>query len=331
MKNAGLNQAIDLLTREHDQHGLIRCYTGLMLDHYAAISAEFYEAMHEGKDKASDDSSSWSLHNPLSRNQTFREVDSDMLKAFKTEHVVICAGDQADHRLIIPVIVKHRVYGLIDIQYKQKRKLQQEEMLFLTRIFSNLFVLVYKKERDGLTGLLNRLDFQQRFQNIQHSGIENDRRSQAVTSNLCLSLIDIDHFKDVNDKLGHLFGDEVLVHLSQLMNKSFRSYDLLCRYGGEEFAIMLWGTTLQSAITILERFRERVQDYQIPQVGHITLSMGVVEVKHDELLTNVFDMADKALYYAKQHGRNQIQSYEYLLANGQLHPGVPDTGDVELF
>ncbi|MDH5649220.1 MAG: GGDEF domain-containing protein, partial [Gammaproteobacteria bacterium] len=147
----------------------------------------------------------------------------------------------------------------------------------------------------------------------------------------CLALVDVDRFKSVNDELGHLYGDEVLVHLSQIMNRSFRYYDLVCRYGGEEFAILLRDVDLAQAMEVLERFRVTVENYHFPQVGNKTVSIGVVQVEPGEIMPAIIDKADKALYYSKTHGRNQMHAYEKLVASGELAPRESKSGDVELF
>jgi diguanylate cyclase (GGDEF)-like protein len=142
--------------------------------------------------------------------------------------------------------------------------------------------------------------------------------------------MDIDHFKQVNDEYGHLYGDEVLLLFSRLMTKSFRHYDLLFRYGGEEFVVVLNNTDLETALTILERFRITIENYNFPQIGRKTISIGVTEISDQTMLSNVIDRADKALYYAKKNGRNQVCCYEKLVGAG-LISNKTATEDIELF
>ena len=130
---------------------------------------------------------------------------------------------------------------------------------------------------------------------------------------------------------GHLFGDEVLVHFARLMNTSFRPYDDLFRYGGEEFVAILQNVEMEKALSILERFRHAVERYDYPQVGQKTVSIGVVQIAAGQMPSTLLDRADKALYYAKQHGRNRICAYEHLVTSGQLQESDVSSGDVELF
>ena len=145
------------------------------------------------------------------------------------------------------------------------------------------------------------------------------------------ALLDIDHFKKVNDRFGHIYGDEVLLLFSQIMNDTFRDDDLLFRYGGEEFAIALRNVNDQSSNIALERLRSNVEAFEFPQVGKVTVSIGYTCVKPVQMISTLTDAADKALYFAKEHGRNQVCSYDQLLKKGRLTVQDFSKQDVELF
>jgi predicted signal transduction protein with EAL and GGDEF domain len=113
------------------------------------------------------------------------------------------------------------------------------QLFCLLAVYSNVYQLISDSKQDGLTGLANRKTFDVELLK-EISELENQRREQD-DKNSFLALIDIDHFKQVNDKFGHLIGDEVLLSLSQLLKRCFREYDGVYRYGGEEFAIILRG------------------------------------------------------------------------------------------
>jgi diguanylate cyclase (GGDEF)-like protein len=184
-----------------------------------------------------------------------------------------------------------------------------------------------QNEHDALTGLLNRqaLDnFAKRFEPSDH-----ERRASDATP-CCLALLDIDHFKQVNDNFGHLYGDEVLLLFARLMRDSFRHNDLIFRYGGEEFLLVLHDTSLDVAAMVLDRFRKRVEDYQFPQVGQKTISIGITELQHDVYFSETMDQADKALYFSKNTGRNRVNVYEDLLDKGVIDI-AEKTKDVDLF
>jgi two-component system cell cycle response regulator len=124
-------------------------------------------------------------------------------------------------------------------------------------------------------------------------------------------MIDLDHFKQVNDTHGHLCGDRVLHEFGRLLNDSIRKYDVGCRYGGEEFAVILPDTSLDKALALCERFRERVKEHEFTYENltlHITTSVGVAARPAGGIITGrqLVDLADKALYQAKSQGRNLV-------------------------
>ena len=144
-------------------------------------------------------------------------------------------------------------------------------------------------------------------------------------------MIDIDHFKRVNDRFGHLYGDEVLILMANLLRTSFRAYDRIFRFGGEEFVVLLRSATEGKALQVLERFREKVQAYDFPQVGQVTVSIGFASIGAGAPI-EIVGRADQALYFAKEHGRNQVCFYDHLLAQGALGSNTRVTHeDVELF
>lgn len=144
-------------------------------------------------------------------------------------------------------------------------------------------------------------------------------------------MIDIDHFKRVNDGFGHLIGDEVLVLVARIMRQCFRHYDRLYRFGGEEFVVLLRGGSEVDAQVAFERFRSSVEQYVFPQVQHVTISLGYTEVRHHDTPSAAFSRADQAVYQAKHQGRNQVLCYEALVRTGVLHGEDQHIGDVELF
>ena len=144
-------------------------------------------------------------------------------------------------------------------------------------------------------------------------------------------MIDIDHFKRVNDTYGHLIGDEVLLLLARLMRACFRFHDQLYRFGGEEFVVLMRCNGEAEAALALERLRASTANHLFPQVGHITISIGFSEVRPGDTPSGAFERADKAVYHAKAHGRNQVCSHAALVAEGKLVEQVANVGDIELF
>jgi len=151
---------------------------------------------------------------------------------------------------------------------------------------------------DGLTGIMNRLDF--------------DNNLSTLTNKMAkftLVMIDIDFFKDVNDNHGHVIGDEVLKHFTDVVGKVIRPTDIFARWGGEEFALILKDTenNFQAHIEAVERIRKVIEDYEFPTIGNKTASFGMVSYSDDfDSVLSFVDAADKCLYHAKGNGRNCI-------------------------
>jgi len=144
-------------------------------------------------------------------------------------------------------------------------------------------------------------------------------------------MIDIDHFKRVNDTYGHLIGDEVLLLLARLMRTCFRFHDQLYRFGGEEFVVLMRCKNEVDAGHALERLRKNTENHLFPQVGHITISIGFSEVRTGDTPSGAFERADKAVYHAKASGRNRVCSHAALVVEGILVEQATNMGDVELF
>lgn len=323
-----LYSSVEALSQQHDQLRMVRCFIEILDREFGAKNACFYEVhLNTGDDNKKNPV----LYDPLTQETKPVDFDENIYQAYTNQEIYIGEASAAEVRLCVyPVLVGRQVFGLTVFNLPAHENKIMEQLGFITSLFKNLFQLIYKKERDGLTGLLNRLDFEERLHRILNHNFGANRRTDTPDE-LCIAIFDIDNFKKVNDDFGHLFGDEVLVHLSQLMDRSFRNHDLICRYGGEEFAIALNGVDINTAVTVLNRFRESVQAYQVPQVGSVTISVGVVQVTEKGLLTSIIDKADKALYYSKENGRNQVHAYETLLAENKLQDASSGTGDVELF
>ena len=144
-------------------------------------------------------------------------------------------------------------------------------------------------------------------------------------------MIDIDHFKRVNDTYGHLIGDEALLLLSRLMRASFRFHDRLYRFGGEEFVVLMRCDNETDATTAFERLRTNTESFTFPQVGRITVSIGFTVLRQGDTPSGAFERADKAVYYVKEHGRNGVRSYSELTASGEIVEEEDKTGGIELF
>jgi diguanylate cyclase (GGDEF)-like protein len=205
------------------------------------------------------------------------------------------------------------------------------------RLYLNFQNLLDYGERDALTELLNRKTFDGAFlkatieQQLIQDSVQGDRRDPAPAGSYWLVMLDIDHFKRVNDNFGHLIGDEVLLLLARLMRSCFRFHDQLYRFGGEEFVVLMRCNGEAQAAAVLERLRGTTEAHAFPQVGTITISIGFTEIKTGDTPSGAFERADKAVYYAKGHGRNQVCSHAALIASGELAEQAANIGDMELF
>ena len=156
-----------------------------------------------------------------------------------------------------------------------------------------------KASTDSLTGLHNRDKFSQLYA-LEYASMINKETA------LSLMLLDIDLFKKVNDTYGHNTGDKVLVHLSHTLLRILRHLDVVCRWGGEEFVILLPATKIDNAKKIAEKIRAYIEESYIEDIIKITVSIGVTEVGKGDILSSTIDRADKALYLGKNSGRNSV-------------------------
>lgn len=159
----------------------------------------------------------------------------------------------------------------------------------------------YLSLTDALTGLYNR----RHFDNM----IEREfLRSKRYGGNLSLAIIDIDFFKKINDTYGHLCGDYVLKETAYLIMDNFRKTDMVFRYGGEEFVVILTETSLEQSLIPMERLRKTIENYEFKYENNlikVTISAGVA-FNSSETVNEFLNNADKALYEAKTSGRNRV-------------------------
>lgn len=239
---------------------------------------------------------------------------------------------------VFPLSTDRQVVGVLELETPEPLSAENHRMVSsVLRIFSNYQALLDDSERDNLTGLLNRKTFEECFLRLPGTtaaGADDQpmpsARRVAPDAGVWLGVLDIDHFKRVNDTYGHLIGDEVLLLLSRLMRSSFRYHDHLYRFGGEEFVVLMRCADGRDAAGAFERLRANVQAYAFPRVGSITVSIGFTRVRTGDTSSAAFERADKAVYHSKQNGRNQVSDHADLVARGVLAEASRDS-DVELF
>ncbi|MBF0109994.1 MAG: GGDEF domain-containing protein [Magnetococcales bacterium] len=204
------------------------------------------------------------------------------------------------------------------------------------RMFWNMFInlerTIRAKDQDPLTGLLNRRSFDETISTILEGNFHSGGVNRLGGAGACLAVFDIDHFKRVNDSFGHAIGDEVLILFARQMECMFRVADILYRFGGEEFLVILLDVDEEKARAALERFRKRIAGQHFPQVQHVTVSIGFVMVNGHDFPPELIEKADKALYFSKEHGRNQVNGFDDLVRTGRLADILHDTAkEVEVW
>lgn len=279
---------------------------------------------------------------PASKTNIVISSRADFVNVLSTGKESIRPLDKHQCLSIYPIISQHGVVGLMELISDIPGDAEKNLILSLLKVYSNYLSILVESETDKLTGLLNRRTFDNSIEDIvsdqpflEEENIESGtlipvRRQEAIGFPHWLAMIDIDHFKNINDKFGHLYGDEVLLLLTRNMKRVFRQRDKLFRFGGEEFVVVLDRTSLRHARNVLERFRAEIEIFQFPQVGKVTISIGFVCMDKADVSSSIIGRADQALYYAKQHGRNQVCSYEDLVAAGKL-AGEHYSDDMQLF
>ncbi len=334
------------LTKIKERRPLINCFFNFMLELYKEleivalykyepsrneipISLEVFKKKLVKSGNENEQSFTFS-------NQQSEAISQIILKHSELKENVTHIGHH-DTAIIRVDTDKHISYFLVfemqeaDSKFNQAKSQIFHDIYCLSQIYANHQEMISLNDKDALTGLYNRKAYDRymtRFMNI--SSLKKNSPKKAESS--CLAILDIDHFKRVNDTFGHLYGDEVLLHFSQQMQVIFREDDLLFRYGGEEFIVILNTVDIDAAVLALHRYRKHIEAYHFPQVGHIMVSIGVTKIKSELLQTEIVDQADHALYYVKTQGRNNVACYDTLVKQGHIQAlESKDTGDVELF
>jgi diguanylate cyclase (GGDEF)-like protein len=242
---------------------------------------------------------------------------------------VHCAPAGGSSTICFPVEEGSNVTGLLEIELTDSMSARETRLVAgILRILRNQTALLDYGERDTLTGLLNRKTFESRFEKI--SGELQEAVSLPAQPCSWLGLLDIDRFKSINDTYGHIFGDEVLLLVSQVMQRTVRGGDQLFRFGGEEFVVVLEDTNAAGAGIAFERIRAAIESHRFPQVAKITASLGYTTIQRRDAPTTCVGRADEALYFTKRNGRNGVRCFETLVESGDIV--VKDnSGAVELF
>jgi len=219
-------------------------------------------------------------------------------------------GGHPEHALVVPVQRSGQLMGAMELYLNQWRELTEDQADLLNGVASQAAIAIRHAQlfaaqeenalTDELTKLPNRRALAQRF-------LQEMQRARRHKNSIAFLMIDLDHFKQVNDTWGHLNGDAVLAELAQILAGSARESDVCARYGGEEFALILHETTESGAKILAERIRAKVAAATFQGGLKLTISVGVAATDDAALFTQLMDRADQALYAAKQGGRNLVR------------------------
>jgi len=169
----------------------------------------------------------------------------------------------------------------------------------ISRMVAEKDAIVQVAEKDDLTQIYNR----SKFNKVLSLAL---RKAEIYKESFTIILLDIDHFKQVNDQYGHNIGDQVLVQLALLVKSQLRSQDIFARWGGEEFVILSKDSTRNDSYALADRLRESIESFPFDEVGRITCSFGVSQYEKNDNATVLLKRVDEALYRAKNNGRNRV-------------------------
>lgn len=333
-----LMESVANTTAHRDRDSLNGAVAQLLLDYLDAEWVEFYRLVeYEGTTRlkrlaiAAVGKAYSVLEQPEDPSSLVALRDAPVWGDCVTSRRALQYKDSAGSALaVFPIEAAKDVVGLVVLRIADE--LPNRDIQFVSavlRILRNHVELLDYSERDTLTHMLNRKTFESRFTKMRKRLRVSDSPEETTESGW-LGMVDIDKFKSINDSHGHLFGDEVLLLVSQLMHRCFRGADQLFRFGGEEFVVALEHASVAGAKAAFDRLRATVETFEFPQVGRVTISLGYSQIRPDDGPTTCVERADAALYYAKQHGRNRICHFEQLVELGEI---VAKTGgtDAELF
>ena len=267
-------------------------------------------------------------------------LDKHLEACLKTESAFTHRTESGSVRLLVPISKDHKTAGVLALEGEENMLEHQPLVEIFAELYGNYWTILDESERDKLTGLLNRRTYDKKLNKLlQAQKINQEKqktsdnpqwRQRKTGPTAWLAVLDIDNFKTINDNYGHLFGDEVILMLSQKMKASFRRSDLLFRFGGDEFVIVLEPIPAEMARLTLERFRQTVTDHRFPQIGNIAISIGYAKITENDFPQTILNQADKALYYAKEKGKDRMFSYQELIDSG-VYQEEKKAGATELF
>ncbi|BBN81979.1 GGDEF domain-containing protein [Pseudoalteromonas sp. A25] len=272
-----------------------------------------------------------------SQSEKLDNPSPELLSCLNSACIIAIQSNDGVEKRWVPITLSDKPIGAIAIVSKGLGSAEQVLLNAFCCIYENYLTILHENERDKLTGLLNRQTFDKKLKQLIEKQVvkhhkttksKKDRQNQKETVSW-LAMLDIDHFKQVNDNYGHVCGDEVLLILAQVMHSYFRPTDLLFRFGGEEFVLVFEPATVEEIEALLNQFMEQVRNTKFPFVKKLTVSIGVAKVGPYDFPIHVLENADKALYFAKENGRDKLCFYEQMVKADK--PQTEDDSGIDLF
>lgn len=329
-------ESVIKITNQRDIDSLEYSLVATLAELVPASKIGLYRLVDDGYSKTLEETLLLSLNSKNDTSEiewtdTHKKVthDDDIQKCMNSGLPVRFENGNRLQRLILPISCGKEVVASLNIVTHDDLSDKVKLLDGMIRIYENYLFILNESERDKLTGLFNRRTFDKKLDRLLQiqrnnqirlveSESDKEKRSLRPYSETWLAIIDIDDFKRVNDSYGHMFGDGVLLLLSHKMKLCFRHSDYLFRFGGEEFVVILEPHPKGEAFATLDRFRQAVAEHTFPLVGKVSVSIGYARITEADYPPAILDSADKALYYAKQHGKNCVYSYETLVADGAV-------------
>lgn len=279
------------------------------------------------------------------------EDNKDRLRALQTRSTVeiAWAGEDGPRITYFPLFAESLSddEGALEIYSASVlTPMQVQTIGVVHHVFRNMYHLLAYSDRDALTGLLNRKSLDDTFYSavLDELGegdavsrgvpdpavIPGQERRHRVPPNYWLGTISVDSFGIISDKSGHLIAEEVLLLVARIMNNTFRTYDRLYRFGGEQFAVLMHCPDEALVLAAFERFRANIEKFNFPQVGRLTICGGFTRVTPDDSPSTALERAERAVDYAQHNGQNKVFSHAELVRRGFFGEAMK-IGAVDLF
>lgn len=226
------------------------------------------------------------------------------------EHEVSYDGISPHGHYCVPIKFNEDLVGVLNIYVKDGYSRNDDDEDFLLTVANTLAGIIVRKNleenlkqlatTDRLTGAFNR----RKFDEIINREIELTKRTSYT---FCMALLDIDHFKKINDNHGHLIGDNILKLLVGVVMSEIREIDYIVRWGGDEFIIIASATDIEGISKMINRIKAVIENQTFDNVETVTVSVGITQFKDGDTKDDIFKRADEGLYKAKQNGRNKVE------------------------